>query len=150
MKFINQQYYNSVVAGILKEKEKQAELLGQSFIGLSGDELAREVSDHLGEAWSIKAEKPMKFSKSDINAVANARFYRKTGVKLLMGLLIIVLTIAVAVKWIPNMTELHYNIYITLCGVIALVFIYVYSRKQSKVRKELWRQLGREESEEDK
>ena len=66
-----------------------------------------------------------------------------------MVVAIIVLSLSVGVKYIPNMTELYYNIYYTLCGFIALAFIYVYSRKQSKVRKELWRQLGRDEGREE-
>lgn len=145
MKLITAQHYHSVVESILKEKERQAESLGQSFIGLSADELQREVDNHLGGAWSIKKEESVKFNKADINAVASARFFRKTGVTLLMGLVIILVAFALVVKSISIMTPLYYNIYYTVCGILTVVFLYIYSRKQSKVRKALWRQIGREE-----
>lgn len=153
MKIITEQYFNSIVEGIIKEKEKQADQAKQPFIGLSSDELWGEIGRQLevqpGEKWMVKRQ-PMKFTKQDINAVASGRFYRKTGVQLLMALVIILLAMSVAVRYIPDITSLGYNIYYTLCGLVGLGFIYIYSRKQAKVRKELWRQLGREETKEGK
>ena len=150
MKFITVQHYNSIVKGILKEKERQAEALHQEFSGLTSDELKKEVDNHIGDGWALKKEEAVKFSKSDINAVAGARFFRQTGRSLLMGLAIVVLGLAVAVKYMPIvMTELYYTIYYALIGLATIGFLYVYTRKQSKVRKELWRQIGREESLED-
>lgn len=150
MKYITVQHYNSIVESILKEKEKEAERRKLPFVGLSADELRREVDNHLGGTWTIKREDAVKFSKADINAVAGARFYRKTGLQLLMVMVIIILALSAGVRYIPNMIVLYYNLFYTLCGIIALVFIYIYSHKQAKVRKELWRQIGREESEEKK
>ena len=150
MKFITVGYYNSLVDGILKEKEKQAKSSGHPFDGISEGELTREINKHIVGEWKIKSEQPVKFTKADINSVASGRFYRTTGVKMLMGLVIIILAVAVVVKYIPNMTTLHYNIYYTLCGAVALGFIYIYSRKQAKIRKDLWKQIGREETEEEK
>ena len=150
MKFITVGYYNSLVDGILKEKEKQAKSSGHPFDGLTEIELTHEINKHMVGEWKIKSEQPVKFTKADINSVASGRFYRTTGVKMLMGLLIIILAVAVAMGYIPNMTALHYNIYYTFCGAIGLGFIYIYSRKQARVRKELWRQIGREETEEEK
>lgn len=147
MKFITVQHYNSVVESILKEKEKQAELLHQAFTGITAGELQKELDNHFGGMWTIKKEESVKFSKADINAVAGARFFKGTGRSLLMGLAIIILLLSIGVKYIPDATALHYNIYYALCGVIALVFIYIYSHKQAKVRKELWHKLGRHEIE---
>ena len=150
MKVITEQYYHSVVIGILKEREKQIEKLGQPFDGLTADDLSREVENIIGGKWKIKREQSVKFSKADINAVAGARFFKETGQRILMVVAIIILGLSVVVRYIPSMTSLYYNIYYTIVGIVALVFIYVYSRKQSKVRKELWRKLGREEAEEEK
>ncbi len=149
MRVVTEQYLNSLVDSIVKEKEKQAEILHQTFSGLSNDELWQEIKNHLGNQWTVKREHPMKFTRADINAVASARFFRKTGMQMLMILAIIVLALSVVVKYI-TMTALLYNIFYVLFGLISLGFIYIYSRKQSKARKELWRQLGHEEKEEDK
>lgn len=150
MKEINVKKYFDIVEDIVKEREKQAEKLGREYVGLTGDELQREVVNHLGDAWAIKKEESVKFTRADINAVAGARFFKETGRSLLMGLAIIILGLSVGMKYIPEMTALYYNIYYAVCGLIALIFIYVYSRKQAKVRKRLWRQLGREDIKEER
>lgn len=149
MKTITEQYLNTLSVNIIKESEKQAELLGNSFNGLTGDQLYQAIKGHLGGEFIVKPEQQVKFSRYDINAVANSRFYRKSGQQLLMGLAIVVLLLVMAIRYIPNMTALGYNISYTVCGAIALVFVFVYSRKQSRARKELWRQLGREEKDEE-
>lgn len=147
MKLITLEHYNSAVEAIVKEKERQAEKLGQAFEGIDAGELKRELDKHFGTDWGIKKEESVRFTKADINAVASARFFRKTGVTLLMSLLIVLVTLALAVKSLVVMTPLYYNLYYTACGVIAIGFIWVYSRKQAKVRKELWRQMGRDNTE---
>lgn len=148
MKVITEQYFNNLVISIVKQKEKLAEQQHVSFTGLTNDELWKEINNCLGNQWTVEKDRQVKFTKADINAVASARFYRKSGIQLLMGMSIIVLALAVIFKNIPNMTMVGYNIFYTLIGAIVLCFLYIYSRKASKVRKELWRQIGRDESEE--
>jgi len=148
MKTITERQYNELVDIILKEREKQAGKTSQPFNGVDCDELQRGITNRLGDSWRITSEQPMKFTKADISAVANARYFRKSGITLLMGLLIIMLLLSIAVKSFVVMIPLYYNLYYTVVGLIALAFIWVYSRGQSKIRKELWRQLGRGETKE--
>lgn len=145
MRVVTEEYLKSLVESIVRGRKKQSELKHQEFVGLTGEELVREINAQLGENWVVKEEDKVKFSKEDINAVANGRFYRRTGVKMVMALIIILLSLATAMKYIPNVTIVGYNIFYTLLGGIALAFIYIYSRKQSKVRKELWKQIGRDD-----
>ena len=145
MKIITEQYYNNLVDAIIKEQEKQAEKLDQAFIGISQSELHNEIQKRIGEAWRLKRDKPVKFSKSDINSVANSRFYRKTGIKLLMILAIVILVNAIAVN---NLHFFSVNVGYGIYAVAAILFVFIYSRQQGKVRKQLWREIGREESDE--
>ncbi len=146
MKIITERQYSEIVESILKEKEKQK--VSPLFNGIGGEELQREITNRLGGEWKVTNEQPVKFTRVDINAVASARYFRKGGVTLLMGLVIILLLLAIGAKSLVIMTPLYYNLYYTFCGLIALGFLWLYSRKQAKIRKELWRQLGREESKE--
>ena len=150
MKLITLNIYIETVQSIIKNREKHAEALKQEYTGLSADELNKELSSQFGGAWAIKKEESVKFTKADINAVAGARFFKETGRSLLMGLAIIILGLSVGVKYIPDMTILYYTIYYALIGFATLSFIWVYSRKLSKVRKALWKQIGRGEIGEDK
>lgn len=147
MRSVTVHTYNSAVETIVREKEKEAEKSHIPFMGVPADELRQALDNYFGEAWIVKKEETIKFTKADINAVASARFFKSTGRTLLLGLAVILLSLAVAVRYIPYMSALYYNIYYTICGAIALAFIYIYSRKQAKVRKTLWKQLGREETE---
>lgn len=146
MKIITERQYGEIVLNIIKERKKKVEKASQSFNGVNGDDLNEEVARYLGDEWMVTNEQPVKFTRGDINAVAGARYFRKGGITLVMGLLIIQLLLAITVKSLIIMTPLYFNLYYVLCGLIALGFIWVYSHKQSKIRKELWRQLGREES----
>lgn len=150
MKVITEKYHQDLVDSILKEKRKVAEKLGKPFRGITPDELQEAINVRVGGQWSLTNEEAVKFSRSDINAVASARYFRRGGITMIMGLVIMLLLLAIAVKSVVIMTPLYYNLYYTLCGVIAIGFLYIYSRKQSKVRKALWQQLGREEAEEGK
>jgi len=146
MKIITERQYGEIVLNIIKERKKKAEKTSQSFNGVDGDDLNEEVTRHLGDEWMVTNEQPVKFTRGDINAVAGARYFRKGGITLVMGLLIIQLLLAIVVRSFIIMTPLGYNLYYVLCGLIALGFILIYSRQQSKIRRELWRELGREES----
>lgn len=145
MKIITEIHFNNLVAGIIAEKQKIAEKQHEIFMGVSQDDLMDEVAVKVGGKFVVKREQPVKFSKSDINAVANNRFYRKTGLKLLMGAVIILLGLSMLTN---NFQVINPYVYYGLCGITAIVFVYVYSSKQAKARKELWHEIGREEIEE--
>lgn len=149
MKIIAEQYYSVLVDEILKEKFKQCRSENQPFIGLTNDELQIEIEKRLGKPWAIEIRK-ISLSIEQVKDLANGQFFRETGRTLLMGLAIIILGLSVGVKWIPNIAPLYYNIYLTLCGVIGLGFIYVYGRKLRKVREDLKWKYGVRESEGDK
>jgi hypothetical protein len=150
MKIIAEQYYYALVDEILKEKQQQAHTAKQPFVGVTNEELRSEIEKRLGSSWAVEIRK-VTLSVSDVNALAGARFFKETGRTLLMALAIIILGLSVAIRWIPDMTPLYYNLYYALCGVIALVFIYIYSRKQARVRKEFrWKYGVRDTDKEEK
>jgi len=148
MKVITEKYYQDLVSDVIKEKRKVAEKLGKPFRGISQEELRDAITARVGEQYLLTNEEAVKFSRSDINAVASARYFRRGGITMIMGLVILLLLLAIVVKSVVVMTPLYYNLYYALCGLIAIGFLYLYSRKQAKVRKALWQQLGREEAEE--
>lgn len=132
MKTYTPQNIEVMIDGIIAEKEKQC---GSQFNGMPHNEVMNELYNKLGDDWCIKREQPIRFTKQDINAVANNRFYRRTGVKLLMLLIIVVLGLAVfttTFKLIPI------PIYYGLSGLAAAIIFYIYSKKQQKARKEFW------------
>jgi len=135
MKIIAEQYYYALVDEILKEKQQQAHVSRQPFVGVTDEELKNEIDKRLGKPWAVEIRK-VTLSAKDVNALAGARFFQETGRSLLMALAIIILALSVGIKYIPNMTALYYNLYYTFCGAIALIFIYIYSHKQAKIRKE--------------
>ncbi|MDD4876768.1 MAG: hypothetical protein PHQ86_06555 [Dehalococcoidales bacterium] len=149
MKIIAEQYYYALVDEILKEKQQQAHVSSQPFIGVTDEELQNEIGKRLGKPWAVEIRK-VTLSVKDVNALAGARFFAETGRSLLMALAIIILALSVGVKYIPNMTALYYNLYYTLCGAVALIFIYIYSHKQAKIRKEFKWKYGVRDTEEDK
>lgn len=127
MKTVTQQNIEALVETIIKDRDNGN--------GVARDVVVSEIDKRLGTDWVIKKVQPVKFTKDDINAVANSRFYRKTGVKYLMLLAIVVLGLATLTRtfqWLPQVA------YYALNALVAVVFVYFYSTKQRVVRKELW------------
>ncbi len=134
MKTITEGQLESVIENIMSDKEKQAEVTGIPFIGVSQDEVISEILKRIGSDWVVNKDEPFRLSREDAATIANSRFYRKSGIKLIMGLAIYVLTIAIL-----TMTAKFINpyIYYILCGVGAVGFVYLYSKKQKDYRAEL-------------
>lgn len=149
MKVIAEQYYYALVDEILKERLRESKSANRVFVGLTDDELHAEIEKRLGKPWAIEVRK-VTLSASDVNALASARFLKETGWTLLMGLAIVILSLSIAVRYISGMTALYYNIYYVICGAVGLVFIYVYTYKLRKVRKEFHWKYGIRDSDEDK
>lgn len=139
MKGVSSPQLEAVIENIMADKEKQAKVLGQPFIGVTSVEVLSELNKRMGSDWILRKEQPMKFTKEDINAVANSRFYRKTGLKLLMLLAIVILGLSSMSTWAPNLIP-PYAYYGLYAGAAMLVF-WQYAKKQRQVRKELWKSI---------
>lgn len=145
MKTITEQTHRQAVDAILKERERLCAVRNETFRGMTSEEIQGELLNRFGGTYLVQRDRNIKFTKSDINAVANSRFYRKTGIKYLLGLGIILLIVAMLVNTFSVVPLIAgYSI----CAVVAIGFVYFYQRGQSKMRKELWNELGREESDE--
>jgi Ca2+/Na+ antiporter len=84
-----------------------------------------------------KFDRP-KFEKDDINAVANSRFFRKSGQRYLMLLAIVIMGLAIVTN---TLQLIPYPVYYGAIVVSAIVFVYFYAKRQREVRKELWKSI---------
>jgi uncharacterized membrane protein YuzA (DUF378 family) len=148
MKIIADKFFSVLVEDIISEKREYCDTNHLQFKGISSKELNDEIEKRLGKEWAID-DSTRHLLKSDVNAIANARFFRQTGQRMLMIMAIVVLGLAVVARFIP-MTALYANIYYTIVGLVALGFIWIYSKKQAKVRKELRWKMGVRDTDEEK
>ena len=137
-KFVSLQQFDSHVDNITADKMEQAKLLGQPFNGVSSDELFEEIKERVGGDWVLKKEEPFKFTKDDINAVANSRFYRKVGLKILMLWAIVILVLIQAVYWLPSVPI---YVYYALCLLATVGFLAWYTKKQRESRQSFWKEI---------
>lgn len=107
--------------------------------GITPDCLIERLSIRYGDAWLAKKQESFKFTNEDINAVANSRYYKKSGLKLLMGWGIIILALFQLMQWFPVIPYQYY--YAAMC-ISIVVFMYMYAKGQRKNRKELWSLIG--------
>ena len=145
MKVITEQSYQSIVDTIIREEERLAEKASIPFSGISHIKLEGKVRERIGDDWTIRRDPKVKFSKSDINAVANSRFYKLMGLKLLLGLAVAILVVAAIVNYVEG-----FPMWVAwvLYAIEALTFVYIYSKGQAKIRRQLWHELGRNENDE--
>jgi len=134
-KVITEQQLNTVIEAIVKEQESRAKSLGQTFNGVTESDIFTELGKRIGTGWVVRKESPIKFSKEDINYVANGRFYKKTGQKILMLAGILALALVNMMRWLPMLPD---AVYYGLFLVSAVALIYAYGKKQRQARKELW------------
>lgn len=135
MKYVTPSQLIETLENIAVEREKRAKSLKTKFDGVSPNELLAELNMHLGDDWAIKKDSPVRFTKEDINAVGNSRFYRKTGIKILLIWAIILMAILTAMSWFPNV---HLYVYYGLLLATVLGFVWYYGKRQRESRKELW------------
>jgi len=136
MKYITPQQYERVCDSILEDAKKRAKELKQEFHGISSTELIDAVNHKIGEEWVMRKEESVKFTPDDINAVANSRFYKKTGLKILMLWVIIVLVISQLAAWFPTAPV---AIYYAAYSIVTVISVYLYAKKQRDARRELWK-----------
>jgi hypothetical protein len=149
MKEITTRHFRTLADGIMKERERRAKRDNAPLTSISGEELCREVEAQLGGKFAVKKDEEVRFTRADIDAVAGSRFYKKTGFKMLVITAILVVGLGLSTKYIPNMETWHYTLYYCAFAVIALGFLYIYSKGKARIRKELWHQMGREEGDEE-
>jgi len=75
--------------------------------------------------------------KADISAVANSRYFRKSGMKLLLiwAFMTLLVTMAHSYVGLPDIAA-----YILL-GIVAISFVYMFSKGQTEVREKLWHNI---------
>jgi hypothetical protein len=133
-KNVTPQQLEEVIEGMVKDASP-----------VSGDAVLSNLHKHFGDNWTLTKTPPIKFTKDDINAVANGRFYRKTGIKLLMLFAIAVLGIYIMSSALNTVSPI---IWASVYAIVAIYFMYVYAKKQREVRKELWKGIKGEGSQE--
>lgn len=134
MKAITASQLETTIGHILHDKESQAKVTQSMFIGVTAKEVSAEIEKRLGTDWILKKDSPVKLNKDDIAALANSRFFKKTGQKLMMGWALVVVILAMftmTIKVIP--LPVYYGSAILITGA----FLVVFSQKQRAVRKEL-------------
>lgn len=87
-----------------------------------------------GNNKKVKEEKSIDdptFDKNDIAAAANSRYFRRGGVKLLMvwaAVMLLILTFTNYVSLLPGWLSF------VLIALSSIIFVWLYSRKQTEVR----------------
>jgi hypothetical protein len=146
MKVVTKDQFEGIFESIFDDREEQAKLLGQSFNGLLLNDVLTELSTKLGIECVIQKNPPRGLTKEDIKSVADGRFYRKTGIKILLWTVIILLMLSMCTttfRLIPLV------VYYGLCGVLAFGFTFIYGKKQAKARREFRETYGMEKEDEE-
>jgi hypothetical protein len=120
----------------VQQLEDIIESLPHDDKAVQGDDIVNTLRQKLGDGWSLTKTPPVKFTRDDINAVANSRFYRKSGLKLLMIATIVALGVYILMGVFPNVPI---GIWYSAWGLGIVYFMFVYARKQRQARKELWK-----------
>ena len=138
MKTVTASQLEIAIGHILHDEEEISKLKRMPFIGVTCDKVLAELERRLGNDWVLKRDNPVKLDKDDIAALANSRFYKKVGQKLMMAWALIVVVLAMltfTVHVIP--LPLYYGLAIAVTGT----FLVIFSRKQKIVREELRQQV---------
>jgi hypothetical protein len=136
MKTVTVTQLESVISHIIHDTESLDKLKKQSFMGVRSDSVLVELDKRLGNDWMLVKDNPVKLDKDDIAALANSRFFKKMGQKLMMAWALIVVVLAMltlTVKVLP--LSLYYGIAIVVTGI----FLVIFSRKQRAEREGLSR-----------
>ena len=134
MKAITISQLESALSHILHDKEEQAKVTRTMFIGVTAKDALAELERRMGNDWVLKKDSPVKLNKDDIAALANSRFYKKTGQKLMLAWALVIAILSMmtmTVRVLP--LSLYYGIAIVITGV----FLVIFTKKQRVVRKDL-------------
>jgi len=136
MKTVSYQQFQDVSEDILADLETKAKAEKKEFDGVSREDYIAELNKRLGTDWVLKEDEPFKFSKDDINAIANSRFYKKVGLKILLLWAVVILVLLQLVSWFP---AIPIYVYWIGCALATMGFIYWYNKRQKEFRQEMWK-----------
>ena len=83
----------------------------------------------------------VKLGKRDISAIANSRYFSKTGMKLVIGMIAIMVLMYMLVTWVRGIPPFIFYI---VMAVAVLALMYVYDRGQRKLFRKYWKRLEQE------
>lgn len=89
----------------------------------------------------------IRFDKNDISAVANSRFFRRAGLKMLMIFAVIMLAIVSITNYVSIVPVFAGYGALSVCS---LIFVYLYGKKQTEIRVKLWENIERSRIEKQK
>jgi hypothetical protein len=118
---------------IITEQEKLSAQKGEPFSGVPANKLIAELGNRIGPEYSA-INVHFKLTREDINALANSRFYKRTGQKILMGAGIIILVLLLLTNQLRIIPPVGYYIAV---AVVALGFVTLYGKKQREYKREL-------------
>ncbi len=139
MKVISEQQLVTIIESIMRDKTQQAKRSGLPFNGISNSELFNEIGKRIEGDWSVERATSLKLTKDDLNAVAINRFYRKTGLSLLMMFAIVVLGLATLTT---TFNIIPVFVYYGLLVVCVVVFVFVFAKKQREAKRDFWDGVG--------
>lgn len=142
MKTITESELENTIAHIIYDSKERAKLRKEPFVGLIWNEVLVELQRKLGDDWALIEDRPVQLTKDDFSAVANSRFFRKTGGRLLIWLAAMILGLAVLTLTIPLIPP---NVYYVVISIITISFFWYYSKKQREARRNLgaeFRKIG--------
>jgi hypothetical protein len=127
------------IIDVIAEKEEIAKLKGEPFSGIHKIEFIKKFAEKLEDDIYIQRDPTVQFTDNDVNAAASARFFKGTGMNLVLGWLFLVTLTVIAPIYIPVPQFLLW----VLNGIYAVVFMWIYTRELRKLRKKIWAGLGR-------
>lgn len=86
-----------------------------------------------------KEHNKFKLSHRDINSISNSEYFRKTGIKWVLGIIIVALLSQGIRIWFSDLSVI---ITYSVLGVVLVWILVVYTRGQNKHRKQLWTKLA--------
>lgn len=135
-----EQHLTSVLADVIESKKREAKTKGIPFVGVPSKVLYDEMDKRLGTAdWMAVEDEVIRITKDDVNAMANGRFFRKAGLRMLMLWAIVVLGLATLNTRLNIFANTVYAdaIYYVLESVATVVFMTFFAKGQRQVRREL-------------
>ena len=136
---VTQQYLNGVMDEVVEEQKRVAKVRGITFLGVPRNVMYDELDKRLGSDWTTVEDEIVKITKDDVNAMANGRYFRKGGLRMLMLWAIVVLGLATLNTRLDILGNTVYGdaVYYVLESVATVIFMTYFARGQRKTRKEL-------------
>ncbi len=137
MKVITEQQLTSLIDDIIHEREKSAKANSIPFRAVPFTDLSAEIKRRVGDDWAVRRAN-LVLTPDDMRAIATNRFYKKTGFRMLMLFVIVMLGIAMATITFRLIPQLAY-LGILLGG--SIIFVFLFAKKQRQSRKEFQQTL---------